>query len=251
MNLWSDGMLVSNPIIICSIIAIGIVIILIGVVVICCKRKTNDERDELMLISKEIDSGEDIVKEEMSDDKIESVLSKMQEALDVRENTSVSFEQEQEENAIISYQELLASLGGNSSIDVDSIEVYDDELDNRVEISDFNKEIIDAYQAESLDREIYEFQNDYSCQEVPMELSVEEAPTINFQDINVNMIGDVDVSLEEEIDFVEEAEPVYQAKHVVGNTKFKSSEFISPVYGIMKEEHLKEEIEEIVFEEDF
>ena len=251
MNLWSDDMLVSNPIVICSGIAIGIVIILISVVIICCRKKTNDERDELMLISKEIDSGEDIVKEEMSDDKIESVLSKMQEALDVRENASVSFEQEQEENAIISYQELLASLGGSSSIDIDSIEIYDDELDNRVEISDFNKEIIDAYQAESLDKEIYAFQNDYSSQEVPMELSMEEVPTISFQ--NTSILDDVNISLDEEIDFVEEeVEPVYQAKHVVGNSKFKSSEFISPVYGIVKEKPIeKEEVEEIIFEEDF
>lgn len=276
MNLWSDVMFfLNNPVVLCSMIAIGIVLILTIVVVICCKRKSNVERDELMLMSEKIDEGMDVVNDNTSDDKIENVLSKMQEALDMKVDSSISFEQEQEENAVISYQELLASLGAKNSIDVDSIEVYDDELDGKIEISDFNKEIIDAYQSDTLDREIYKFQNDYSSQEAPVGLSLEEVPSINFQDVDVNSINlqdvdsinlqDVDVEnidvqnvscdpIEFKYDDIADdvsSDTVYEAKHVVGNHKFKSSEFISPVYGIMKEEPIiKDDVEEIIFEED-
>ena len=98
---------------------------------------------------------------------------------------------------------------------------------------------------------IYNFQNDYSSQEMPMDLSLEEAPSIDIQSIDVDSIGDIVV--EDEIDFSEEKEePVYQARHVVGNNKFRSSEIISPVYGIVKEKPIeKEDVEEIILEEDF
>lgn len=229
----------SNPIVMCSVIAAGIIFILVMVVVFCCKRCSDKEREELKAISEEIES--DTLEESISeydDAKIESVLSKMQEALEEKQEKSISFEEEQEENAIISYQELLSSLGATSSIDVDSIEVYDDELDNRVEISDINKEIIDAYQNEDLSMEMYRFQNDYSSQEMPMEFETPEAPVMDF--------NDVDTLLEE----------TYQAKQEEPH-KFKSSEFISPVYGVINNVAEKivdnvpeEEIVEISFDED-
>ena len=227
----------SNPIVMCSVIAAGIIFILVMVVVFCCKRCSDKEREELKAISEEIES--DTLEESISeydDAKIESVLSKMQEALEEKQEKSISFEEEQEENAIISYQELLSSLGATSSIDVDSIEVYDDELDNRVEISDINKEIIDAYQNEDLSMEMYRFQNDYSSQEMPMEFETPEAPVMDF--------NDVDALLEE----------TYQAKQEEPH-KFKSSEFISPVYGVINNvaekvvDNVEEEIVEISFDE--
>lgn len=229
-----------NPIVMCSVIAAGIIFILVMVVVFCCKRCSDKEREELKAISEEIES--DTLEESISeydDAKIESVLSKMQEALEEKQEKSISFEEEQEENAIISYQELLSSLGATSSIDVDSIEVYDDELDNRVEISDINKEIIDAYQREDLSMEMYRFQNDYSSQEMPMEFETPEAPVMDLTDV------DTDVLLEE----------TYQAKTEEPH-KFKSSEFISPVYGVINNvaekvvDNVEEEIVEISFDED-
>lgn len=235
--------LLSNPIVLCGGIALGIILVLISVVVICCKKSSDKEREELKALSMEIESDfSDETIEETTDDKIENVLSKMQEALETKESNPVSFEQEQEENAIISYQELLDSLGAHSSIDVDSIELYDDELDNQIEISDFNKEIIDAYQNEDLDKEIYMFQNDYSNEELSAQV-VEESPIMNF-----------DFSAEN-VEFIEEdnTNQVYEAKHVVSNMpkKFKRTEFISPVYGIVKEEKsiFNDDVEEIVFED--
>lgn len=217
----------SNPVIICGAIAFGIIFLLVLVVVICCKISSDRERDELKELSQEIeaDIGEEII-ESTDDSKIENVLSKMQEAIDMKEETSVSFEQEQEENAIISYQELLNSLGAKSSIDIDSIELYDDELDNQLEISDFNKEIIDSYQADSLDREIYRFQNDYSSEALPTQVA-SETPVMNF-DFSSDTFENVDESNETE---------VYQVKHgyVDGEKKFRRTEVISPIYGVISE----------------
>ncbi len=262
--------MLSSPMIMCGAVALGIVLLLVIVVIICCKRSAKNEREELKALSEEIDSGIDVIEDSASDAKIESVLSKMQEAIEMKEENPVTFEQEQEENAIISYQELLASLGAKSSIDVDAIQVYDDELDNQLEISDFNKEIIDAYQNESLDREIYQFQNDYSSEEMPMEFVPEEAPVMNFQNLvddvlNVQDNSDV-VSVEgsDLVDDVYEAKHgeknYYEAKDVVETRKFKSSDFISPVYGIINNENKSidkievnnsiDDVEEIIFDDD-
>lgn len=236
----------SNPIILCAAIALSIILILVIVVVICCKRSAFLEREELKEISQEIEA--DLTEEIVADsdqEKIENVLSKMQEALDMKEENPISFEQEQEENAVISYQELLESLGAKSSIDVDSIEVFDDELDDRIEISDFNKEIIDAYVREDLDREFYRFQNDYSNEELACEV-VEETPVMNFD------FSGTDVEYIDEVD--ELVEQVYEAKHVVSNMpkKFKRTEIISPVYGIIDEKHVVPKpdiVEEIIFDD--
>ena len=241
----------NSPIVICGSIALGIVLILVIAVIICCKRSSEKEREELRTLSEEIEANnlENSVSSEF-DDKIENVLSKMQEALDLKEENSVSFEEEQEENAIISYQELLNSLGVKSSIDVDSIEVFDDELEN-VEISDFNKEIIEAYQRESVDREIYRFQNDYSSQEMPMEFSSDETPVMNLSEDVLEIQNNIndDVILENQ-DNAQLSDAVYEARHVVG--RFKKSEIISPVYGIVPEKKTTpiDDIEEIIFDDD-
>ena len=238
--------ILSNPIILCASVALGIILILVIVVVICCKRSADIEREELKELSQEIEA--DLTEEIVPDpdqEKIENVLSKMQEALEVKKEEPISFEEEQEENAIISYQELLDSLGAKSSIDIDSIEVYEDELDSHVEISDFNKEIIDAYQTEEMGREMFRFQNDYSNEELSQSV-VSESPVMNFDFSAEN----VDFSDDE----VEPNHEVYEARHVVSNMpkKFKRTELISPVYGIIKEENsfIKDEVEKLDLDDD-
>jgi len=99
----------SNPIVLCCLIAAGIILILIVAVIVCCKVGSDKEREELKSLSEEIEgdfSGDEEVST-VGEDNIENVLSKMQEALEMKEQTAASFEQEQEENAIISFQELL------------------------------------------------------------------------------------------------------------------------------------------------
>lgn len=229
--------ILSNPIFICGMIAFGIIAILIAVVVIFCKKSNYDEREELMAIADEIESNAyDNI--ETSEDKIEDVLNKMQEALDTKGTTVSSFEEEQEENAIISYQELLNSLGAKSSINIDAIETYDDELENQIEISDINKEIIDAYQKESLDREIYMFQNDYSNQPLQVEIPKEDVNFMNFDFSNEN-VEFVDESVKEDV--------VRLENNIVAEKKFKKTEIISPVYGVINDKI--DEVEEIIFDD--
>jgi len=237
----------SNPIVLCCLIAAGIILILIVAVIVCCKVGSDKEREELKSLSEEIEgdfSGDEEVST-VGEDNIENVLSKMQEALEMKEQTAASFEQEQEENAIISYQELVSAFGGKGSIDVDSIELYDDELENQVEISDFNKEIIDAYQNENLDREIYMFQNDYSSQALQVEVTNEDVNNI------INYSFD-----EKNVEYVDQTSNIdVEVKNVEPYKKFKRTEIISPVYGIISENKnltqnfVDDEIEEIIFED--
>lgn len=254
----------NNPIVLCGSIALGIVLILVFVVVLYCKKSSKAEREELMELSHEIEldlNNDDVETIDNSEEqKIENVLSMMQEALDTKTDSPITFEQEQEENAIISYQELLDSLGAKNSIDVDSIEVYDDELDNQIEISDFNKEIIDSYQNDNLSKEIFRFQNDYSNEGLASEI-VDDSPVMNF-DFNAENVKFSDDSIinESPIDEVvfnesdADSTEVYQARHVEENTakKFKRTEFISPVYGIIRNDRSSksEEVEEIIFDDD-
>ena len=231
----------SNPVIVCGAIAFGIVFLLVLVVVICCKLSSDKERDELKELSQEIEANmDDEIIESSDDSKIENVLSKMQEAIDLNEENAVSFEEEQEEKAIISYQELLDSLGAKNSIDVDSIELYDDELDNQIEISDFNKEIIDSYQEESLDREYYRFQNDYSSEALPTQVAA-ETPVMNFDFSSENY------------ECIEEQPEVYEVRHgsVDGSKKFRRTEVISPIYGIIDEQNVSFSVEDDVEKIDF
>lgn len=239
--------LFSNPIVICGLIAFGIILILTIVVIVCCKKSS--EREELKMLSEEIDAdleADDNVYENSSD-KIEDVLMKMQDALEVKEEQSSSFEQEQEENAVISYQELLDSLGNKGSINLDDIDLYEDELENQLEISDFNKEIIDAYQKEDLDKEIYRFQNDFSNQPLEMEINNEENPFMNLELSSENV---------EFVDEKKDNEVVYTYKNdtINNHKKFRRTEIISPVYGIIKNDNVNknndvEEVEEIIFED--
>lgn len=232
----------NNPIVICGLIAFSIVLLLVIVVIVCCKRSEKKERLELMNLSEEIDASVDEVNEP---DMIEDVLSKMQEVLDSKEEKVSSFEEEQEENAIISYQELLNSLGTNK-IDIDALGIYDDELENQIEISDFNKEIIDSYQMEDLQREYYNFQNDYSNGPMAIESS-SETPVMNL-DVSFDNVEFVDDSKSDELSL---------SNNVInGSKKFKKTEIISPVYGIVNNEVEKvvdisdDMIEEIIFDDD-
>lgn len=252
--------ILNNPILMCGLIALGIIVLLVIVVIICCKRSNYNEREELKMISDEIDADLNEIEVTEEPDELEGVLMKMQEALESQEENSFSFEQEQEENAIISYQELVSSLGGSNSINLDALELYDDELDNQIEISDFNREIIDAYQNESLDREIYKFQNDFANESLQVEISEDPmSPVMNF-DISEDILSSSNVEFIDENELVEEIvqNEVYEVKSNIvsdnGVKKFKRTEIISPVYGIINDSCIvnrneKEDIEEIVFDD--
>lgn len=217
------GSIVGNPILMCGLVALLIIIVLIVAVILCCK-SSNDEREELKEISSEIvnDNTCDCIEGDNSDAEIELVLNKMQESLVKQESAPASFEQEQEEKAIISYQELLNNFGKSDSIDTGSIELFEDELENDyIEVDDFNKEIIDAYENESMEQEMIRFENDYSNQPLKIDV-VSDTNGTNLEFKEIKKIG--------------------------------KAEVISPVYGRMDVPTITnkiddEEIEEIVFDD--
>ena len=122
--------------------------------------------------------------------KLEEILQKMQEDIDLKpEEVVKKFEEEQEEKAIISYQELLDNVKSGK------IEVIDDEESNINFVENLNLEV---------------------ANEPIMEISDED------MSVTPQMVKDAVESIT--VSSIKE-EP----------KKFRKSEFISPVYGIMNE----------------
>lgn len=130
------------------------------------------------------------IKDKPVNNELEEILRKMQEDIDVKpEDVVKKFEEEQEEKAIISYQELV------DNVKAGKIEVVDDEE------SDINY-------VETLNIDMN--------QEPIMEISSEEP------EITPQMVKDV-------IENISSSSIKEEPK------KFKKSDFISPIYGIMDE----------------
>lgn len=122
--------------------------------------------------------------------KLEEILQKMQEDIDLKpEEVVKKFEEEQEEKAIISYQELLDNVKSGK------IEVIDDEESNINFVENLNLEV---------------------ANEPIMEISDED------MSVTPQMVKDA-------------VESITVSSIKEETKKFKKSEFISPVYGIMNE----------------
>ena len=86
------------------------------------------------LIEKDVEVSENLM-EEIDNKKmdLESMLSKMEESLNDKEKAIVNFEQEQEEKAIISYEELKRAVSQNNATNVtkiDSLEKKEEQQDS-------------------------------------------------------------------------------------------------------------------------
>ena len=70
--------ILNNPILMCGLIAFGIILLLVVVVIICCKRSNYNEREELKMISDEIDAdlNENVMEEEPDEETLLKDLSK-------------------------------------------------------------------------------------------------------------------------------------------------------------------------------
>ena len=166
-------------------IVLGILIIITILLIIISNKKKRNKIKEEFKEAKEIQI--ELEKPVEKNNELEDILKKMQEDANIKpEDVVRKFEEEQEEKAIISYQELV------NSVNSGKIETIDDE------VSDVNY-------VEKLTHEesepILEVEND----EIVTKEMVKEA----INDISMN-------SVKEE------------------KKKFKQSEFISPVYGIME-----------------
>lgn len=128
MNIWSDSMkwienIMSNQVLFYSFLAIFCIGAIVLFTLIYMDRKNlklfQAEEKNLLDELKEIETPKEEVKitqineEEKPKANLEEVLEKMQADLDKKEDVVAIFEQEQEEKAIISYQELLQSKNKN------------------------------------------------------------------------------------------------------------------------------------------
>ena len=142
----------------------------------------------------EATKNEEKLNEEKEPNELELLLQKMQEDINVKpEDVVKNFEKEQEENAIISYQELVDNVKSGK------IEIVDDDT------GDIN--YVDGL--EPLDEPI---------------MALEEEPKEG--EITPQMVKDAIESIEND-------------KVVEEPKKFKKSDFISPVFGIMDESEIE------------
>ena len=173
-------------------ICIIIVLIIIATIlfIISTNQKNRKKIKDDYVEAERIDTELEKIEETPQSNELENILKKMQEDIDLKpEDVVKKFEEEQEEKAIISYQELV------DNVKAGKIEVIDDEE------SDINF-------VESLNLD----------ESVDPIISVEEESSVTPEMVR-EAIQNISTSSVKE-------EP----------KKFKNSEFISPIYGVMKEE---------------
>lgn len=164
----------------------------------------------------QIEINNDLVKEENTHTDFESILSKMQEDLTKRDEKQIlEFEQDQEENAIISYQELLKANGKEISKDETKFDLNDffeelvDKTKKSYNLSDINK--TGDLSIITIDDDMEEQNNFESGFDI--QKPVEEINNINSES-STPMLEHIDIDKKNKKD-----------------KKFKVSEFISPIYG--------------------
>lgn len=164
----------------------------------------------------QIEINNDLVKEENTHTDFESILSKMQEDLTKRDEKQIlEFEQDQEENAIISYQELLKATGKEISKDETKFDLNDffeelvDKTKKSYNLSDINK--TGDLSIITIDDDMEE-QNNFESN-FDIQKPVEEINNINSES-STPVLEHIDIDKKNKKD-----------------KKFKVSEFISPIYG--------------------
>ena len=155
MNIWSDSMkwmenIMSNQVLFYSFLAIFCIgaIVLFTLIYMDRKNLKLFQAEEKNLLDELIESENQkeeikitqINEEEKPKANLEEVLEKMQADLDKKEDVVAIFEQEQEEKAIISYQELLQSKnknveGSNKELlsEIEKISNPDNNMDEEIE----------------------------------------------------------------------------------------------------------------------
>ena len=171
-------------------ICIIIVLIIIATVlfIIASNQKNRKKIKDDFVEAERVEDELNKIEETSQSNELEEILKKMQEDIDLKpEDVVRKFEEEQEEKAIISYQELV------DNVKLGKIEVIDDEE------SDINF-------VENLD------------------LEEDQEPVLSTVEENSSVTPEM---LKEVIQNITESSVKEEPK------KFKNSEFISPVYGVM------------------
>lgn len=169
-------------------IIIGLLILITILLIVCSNQKKRRKIKQDFVEAEKIETELEKIEEEPVSNELENLIKKMQEDMELKpEDVVKKFEEEQEEKAIISYQELV------DNVKAGKIEVVDDEVSEINFVENLNVE-------EDIKEPI---------------MTVEEAPSVT-PDMVKEAIENISVNSVKQ-------EP----------KKFKQSEFISPIYGIM------------------
>ena len=172
-------------------ICIIIVLLIIATIlfIIATNQKNRKKIKDDYVEAERVDAELEKIEETPQSNELENILKKMQEDIDLKpEDVVKKFEEEQEEKAIISYQELVDNVKSGK------IEVIDDEETNTNFVENLEIE-------ENIE---------------PIVEAVEETPSVTPDMVKEAIVNISESSIKEE------------------PKKFKNSEFISPIYGIME-----------------
>lgn len=184
MNTIYNFLLTNIYLYICIIIVLIIIATILFIIASNQKNRNKIKKDYVE--AERIETELEKIEEAPKSNELEALIKKMQEDIDMKpEDVVRKFEEEQEEKAIISYQELVDNVKSGK------IEVIDDEQ------SDIN------------------FVENLDIEEEPVIATIEEKP-----EVTPEMVKEAIESIK--ISSVKE-EP----------KKFKNSEFISPIFGVM------------------
>lgn len=187
MNTIYNFILENTYLYICIIISLLILTTIL--LIVCINQKKRNKIKNDFVEAQKIDEELEKVEDTPVSNELENIIKKMQEDMEIKpEDVVKKFEEEQEEKAIISYQELV------DNVKAGKIEVVDDEQ------SDVN--FVDSLIKNSENEPIMAIDNDEESKVTP-EMIKEAIENISSSSIK--------------------EEP----------KKFKQSEFISPIYGVM------------------
>lgn len=172
------------------LIALLSVAVVALIVFLVSRKKSDYNRRKIKKQLEEMQRPEVEIKEEKSD--IESVLEEMEKNLK-KEEPSATFEEEQEEKAIISYQDLLENVRKNELM---QMELDSEKEDDYVEELSFD--LNDVFEDDAL-----------------MDIKKDSSSELVSQKID------------------EVLEPITSNDEIIEPPKFKNSEFISPIFGRM------------------
>lgn len=186
-----------------DLIYIGIIIVLVIIIILTIISIRSDSKKKVKVNKPTIEPAKTEEEKQHAKLELEKVVSEMQKNLDAKNVKKAEYEEENEEDAIISYQELVKSVKNENT-----------EVHKEVGMEVADKNIIDDI--ENIDDELV----------IPsMEFEETNIPTF---DIEQPLISQVETKVEEPKVFQEER-------------KFRSTEFISPIYGRGPQANIKKE----------
>lgn len=245
MNIFSEIM--SNYLLLGSVVAVVFFLIISIILMKKASKKSDDQnRVEIEKIDGATSVFDEILEESQKENNnqldLDSMIAKMQKDLDAKASEVIEkFENEQEEKAVISYQELIQSKKENDmSLNHDEKNIEESEpadlLMETEHIEPVSEEGIEQSDIKSILSKLNIVENDVAAvsnvSEVESVPSIEEPVNLpsklNMKDEFVEAIKtgnyeEINSSEHENIENIEkESEP----------NKFKATEFISPIYGV-------------------